>query len=173
MARTKDQAKKANVTMVGALVRDGKVVGKRVIRPGMRGGKGKEPSSAVNSGVRKMHRFKPGTVALRKVRKLQRSTDNLLRFAPFLRLTRSILQDLFPSIDLRVSKKCMKLTQEALENYLVHRIRKAMNVAIESRKRTTLSGNDLKIVAYCKEESMPRIGTFDYKENAHARVAGE
>jgi histone H3 len=44
-------------------------------------------------GVKKPHRFKPGTVALREIRKYQKSTDLLIRKLPFQRLVREIAQD--------------------------------------------------------------------------------
>jgi Core histone H2A/H2B/H3/H4 len=44
-------------------------------------------------GVKKPHRFRPGTVALREIRKYQKSTELLIRKLPFQRLVREIAQD--------------------------------------------------------------------------------
>jgi hypothetical protein len=44
-------------------------------------------------GLKKAHRFRPGTVALREIRKLQRSTDLLIPKLPFQRLVRELAQD--------------------------------------------------------------------------------
>ena len=41
-------------------------------------------------GVKKAHRYRPGTVALREIRRYQKSTDLLLRKLPFQRLVREI-----------------------------------------------------------------------------------
>ena len=41
-------------------------------------------------GVKKAHRFRPGTVALREIRKFQKSTELLIRKLPFQRLVREI-----------------------------------------------------------------------------------
>jgi histone H3/H4 len=41
----------------------------------------------------KPHRYRPGTVALREIRRYQKSTDLLLRKLPFQRLVREIAQD--------------------------------------------------------------------------------
>ncbi|ELR20748.1 histone h3, putative [Acanthamoeba castellanii str. Neff] len=49
--------------------------------------------SALAGGVKKPHRFRPGTVALREIRKYQKSTELLLRKLPFQRLVREIAQD--------------------------------------------------------------------------------
>lgn len=40
--------------------------------------------------MKKPHRYRPGTVALREIRKYQRSTDLLIRKMPFARLVREI-----------------------------------------------------------------------------------
>ena len=44
-------------------------------------------------GVKKVHRFRPGTVALREIRKFQKSTELLIRKLPFQRLVREIAQE--------------------------------------------------------------------------------
>jgi histone H3 len=44
-------------------------------------------------GVKKPHRFRPGTVALREIRKFQKSTELLIRKLPFQRLVREIAQE--------------------------------------------------------------------------------
>ncbi|EFO87010.1 hypothetical protein CRE_19357 [Caenorhabditis remanei] len=44
------------------------------------------------------HRYRPGTVALREIRRYQKSTNLLIRKAPFQRLVREIIQDYFPTI---------------------------------------------------------------------------
>jgi hypothetical protein len=43
--------------------------------------------------VKKTHRFRPGTVALREIRTYQKSTELLIRKLPFQRLVREIAQD--------------------------------------------------------------------------------
>lgn len=50
-------------------------------------------TTAAAGGVKKPHRFRPGTVALREIRKYQKSTDLLIRKLPFQRLVREIAQD--------------------------------------------------------------------------------
>ncbi|KAF8171825.1 histone-fold-containing protein [Pholiota molesta] len=44
-------------------------------------------------GVKKPHRFRPGTVALREIRRYQKSTELLIRKLPFQRLVREIAQE--------------------------------------------------------------------------------
>lgn len=68
--------------------------------------------------VKKPHRYRPGTVALREIRKYQKSTDLLIRKLPFQRLVREIAQDFRK--DLRFQSTAILAIQEAAEDYLVH-----------------------------------------------------
>ena len=78
MARTKQTARKST---------GGKAPRKQLATKAAR-------KSAPNTGgVKKPHRYRPGTVALREIRKYQKSTDLLLRKLPFQRLVREIAQD--------------------------------------------------------------------------------
>ena len=69
------------------------------------------------NAVRKQHRYRPGTVALREIRRSQKSTELLIRKMPFQRLVREIAQD-FRSY-LRFQSKAILALQEACESYLV------------------------------------------------------
>ena len=51
---------------------------------------------ALGEPVKKKKRFRPGTVALREIRKYQRSTDLLLRKLPFSRVVRIFLPFFLP-----------------------------------------------------------------------------
>ena len=55
-------------------------------------------SAPANGGVKKPHRYRPGTVALREIRRYQKSTELLIRKLPFQRLVREIAQDVAPTI---------------------------------------------------------------------------
>ena len=50
---------------------------------GDKGGKGKKLPAT--GGVKKPHRYRPGTVALHEIKKYQKSTDLLIRNLPFQR----------------------------------------------------------------------------------------
>jgi histone H3 len=67
--------------------------------------------------VKKPHRYRPGTVALREIRRYQKSTDLLIRKLPFQRLVREIAQDF--KNDLRFQGSAILALQEAAESYLV------------------------------------------------------
>ena len=49
--------------------------------------------SAPTGGVEKPHRYKPGIVALREIRRYQKSTELLIRKLPFQRLVHEIAKD--------------------------------------------------------------------------------
>jgi histone H3 len=68
------------------------------------------------TGVVKPHRYRPGTVALREIRKYQKSTDLLIRKIPFQRLVREIAQDY--KEELRFQSSAILALQEASEAYL-------------------------------------------------------
>jgi histone H3 len=50
-------------------------------------------SAPGTAGAPRKHRYRPGTVALREIRKYQKSVNLLIRKAPFARLVREIAQD--------------------------------------------------------------------------------
>jgi len=74
MARTKQTARKSTAQKVPRK----HLVAQKIARM----------SAPVTTGVKKPHRFRPGTVALREIRKYQKSTDLLIRKLPFQRLVR-------------------------------------------------------------------------------------
>lgn len=78
MARTKQTARK---TPTGAprAVHAGKTSKKQLATKAKPSGKGK---TKLEGGVKKPHRYRPGTVALREIRRYQKSTDSKL-FACF------------------------------------------------------------------------------------------
>jgi histone H3 len=76
-------------------------------------------SKATNdfSVVKKPHRYRPGTVALREIRTYQKSTCNLIRKLPFRRLVREIMHE--KNSVLRIKAAALEAIQEAAEKYMV------------------------------------------------------
>jgi histone H3 len=62
-------------------------------------------------GIKKPHRWRPGTVALREIRRYQRSSELLIRKLPFQRLVREIAQEF--KTDLRFQSAAIAALQEA------------------------------------------------------------
>lgn len=102
---------------------------------------GKAPRSKAlpTSPIKKPHRFRPGTVALREIRRYQKSTELLLRKLPFQRLVRERAQEY--KADLRFQGSAIAALQEATEAYMVGLLEKANLLAIHC-KRVTVSGGD-------------------------------
>jgi histone H3/H4 len=86
-------------------------------------------------GVKKPHRFRPGTVALREIRRYQKSTELLIRKLPFQRLVREIAQDF--KTDLRFQSAAIAALQEASEAYLVGLFEDTNLCAIHAKVCTT------------------------------------
>ena len=54
--------------------------------------KAKKKSAPAEGGVKKTRRFRPGTVALREIKRYQKETHTLLPKAPFQRFVRAICE---------------------------------------------------------------------------------
>ncbi|XP_076886044.1 histone H3.3-like isoform X1 [Bidens hawaiensis] len=99
-------------------------------------------SAPTTGGVKKPHRYRPGTVALREIRKYQKSTELLIRKSPFQRLVREIAQDY--KTDLRFQSHAVLALQEAAEAYLVGLFEDTNLCAIHA-KRVTVMVKDIQL----------------------------
>ncbi|KAK3022608.1 hypothetical protein RJ639_045759 [Escallonia herrerae] len=127
MARTKQTARKST---------GGKAPRKQLATKAAR------KSAPATGGVKKPHRFRPGTVALREIRKYQKSTELLIRKLPFQRLVREIAQDF--KTDLRFQSSAVAALQEAAEAYLVGLFEDTNLCAIHA-KRVTIMPKDIQL----------------------------
>ena len=91
-------------------------------------------------GIKRPHRYRPGTVALREIRRYQKSTELLIRKLPFQRLVREIAQNIKP--DLRFQGSALLALQEISETYLVTLFEDTNLCAIHA-KRVTITPKDL------------------------------
>ncbi|KAF8623910.1 hypothetical protein AX15_006136 [Amanita polypyramis BW_CC] len=118
MARTKQTARKST---------GGKAPRKQLATKAAR-----KTAAAATGGVKKPHRFRPGTVALREIRRYQKSTELLIRKLPFQRLVREIAQDF--KTDLRFQSSAVMALQEAAEAYLVSLFEDTNLAAIHAKR---------------------------------------
>lgn len=86
--------------------------------------------------------YRPGTVALREIRRYQKSTELLVRKLPFQRLVREIAQEFKP--DLRFQSTAVLALQEATEAYLVGLFEDTNLCAIHA-KRVTIMPRDMQL----------------------------
>jgi histone H3/H4 len=82
--------------------------------------------------------FHLGTVALREIRRYQKSTDLLIRKLPFQRLVREIAQGIKPSWngDYRFQSTAIGALQEAAESYLVSLLADINECALHAKRIT-------------------------------------
>jgi len=109
---------------------------------------GKQKASTAKSsppcvgGIKKPHRYHPGTVALREIRKYQKSTTLLIRRLPFQRYVREVAQDY--KTDLRFQASAILALQEATEAYMVKLFEQSNLCAIHA-KRVTIQPKDMQL----------------------------
>eukprot|EP00741_Cyanophora_paradoxa_P010893 tig00020553_g10531.t1 len=103
-------------------------------------------------GVKKPHRYRPGTVALREIRKYQKTTNSLISFAPFARLCKEIGDGVKDEkklegqekFDLRWSRDAILCLREAAEAFLVNHLSES-NLAAIHAKRITIMPKDIQL----------------------------
>ncbi|XP_057962223.1 uncharacterized protein LOC131153780 [Malania oleifera] len=136
MARTKQTARKST---------GGKAPRKQLATKAAR------KSAPATGGVKKPHRFRPGTVALREIRRYQKSTELLIRKLPFQRLVREIAQDF--KTDLRFQSGAVAALQEAAEAYLVG-VFEDTNLCAIHAKRVTIMPKDIQLARRIRGERL-------------------
>ena len=108
----------------------------------------KKTQSATN-GVKRPHRFRPGTVALREIRRFQKSTELLIRKLPFQRLVREIASEY--RNELRFQSSAVLALQEASEAYMVGLFEDTNLCAIHA-KRVTIMPKDMQLARRIRGE---------------------
>ena len=106
-------------------------------------------AAPATGGVKKPHRFRAGTVALRDIRRYQKSTELLVRKLPFQRLVREIAQNY--KTDLRFQTSAVMALQEATEAYLVG-LFDDTNICAIHAKRVTIMPKDLQLARRIRGE---------------------
>ena len=111
----------------------------------------KSPRKAALAGaVKKPYRFRPGVVALKEIRKYQKTTDLLLPKLPFQRLVRETMQEL-GKFAFRIQPQALAALQEASEVYLVALFEDTNLCAIHA-KRVTIMPKDMKLARRIRGE---------------------
>ena len=128
MARTKQTARKAT---------DGKFEARKLLK----GRTGTPPMPAPQQrGPNAARRYRPGTVALREIRKYQKSTELLIRKRPFFMLVKEIAQGI--RANLRFQSLAILALQESAEMFLVKLFEDA-NLCAMHAKRVTIMPRDI------------------------------
>ena len=122
---------------------------KKSVAPKKAEKKAKKAASASATGVKRSHRFRPGTVALREIRRFQRGTDLLLRKAPFQRLVREVATS--HKEGLRFQASAVAAVQEATEAYVVSLLSDTNLCALHTR-RVTIMPRDVQLARRLRGE---------------------
>ena len=101
-----------------------------------------------NPGVKKPHRFRPGTVALREIKKFQKMS-NCLTFAkfPFERFVRATVNQ--NNEGMKISKSVFIILQYYIEQYVVDILRDANTAAIHAG-RVKLMLSDIEFICHLR-----------------------
>ena len=105
-------------------------------------------------GVKKPHRYRPGTVALMEIWRYQKSHELLIRKLPFQRLVREIALDVVPKGlqgEIRFQSQAVMALQESAEAYLVGLFEDSNLCAIHA-KRVTIMPKDIQLARRIRGE---------------------
>lgn len=128
MARTKQTARKSST-------------GKRPVK-----GSGTPPTT------RAPHRFRPGTVALREIRRYQKSTELVVPKLPFQRLVRQLALEIAGEQGIRFQSSALLALQEAAESYLTA-LFEDVNLAAIHARRVTIMPRDMQLAVRIRDKS--------------------
>ena len=114
-------------------------------------GSGKAPRMQIYASQKKRRpqRYRPGTVALRQIRRYQRSSELLIRQMPFQRLVREIAQTHNPYLCFQSG--AILALQESVEAYLVGLLEDSNLCAIHA-KRVTIMPKDMQLARRIRGE---------------------
>jgi histone H3 len=146
---------------------------KQTARQGVRmGGQGGPSRTHAQNAARKLNKtthgivrppkFKPGVVALREIRRYQKSTNLLIRKLPFQRLVREVVQDM-NNTGLRMQSHAIMALQEASEAYLTALFIDTNLCAIHA-KRVTIMPKDM------QEKTLPKTPAHGLQARVEVQV---
>ena len=91
-------------------------------------------STPAKQEEKKKFKWRPGTVALREIKRYQKHSRPLTASAPFQRRVRSILKELDPEV--RIKPKSFECMREATEAYLINILEDSNMCAIHASRKT-------------------------------------
>ncbi|VDO79085.1 unnamed protein product [Soboliphyme baturini] len=150
MARTKQQTARKS-TSKASFDEEKKRLSKRLKAKHSIGSKSASKKKIIDSksGEVKKRRHRPGVVALKEIRRYQRTVENLIPRLPFTRLVREIALKFKP--DMRMKVGAFEALQQAAEMYLVGLFEDTNLCAIHA-KRVTIMPKDIKLALRIRGE---------------------
>ena len=125
---------------------------KQSVATGSKAGKAsqaKKKTAPAEGGMKKQRRFRPGTVAIREIKRYQKATTFMLAKAPFQRFIRAICEGI--DGQLRFQSQALIALQEAAESYLTGLFEDANLCAIHA-SRVTVMKKDLDLARRIRGE---------------------
>ncbi|ESU45648.1 Histone H3 [Giardia duodenalis] len=130
MARTKHTARKTT----SATKAPRKTIARKAARK----------TASSTSGIKKTGRKKQGMVAVKEIKKYQKSTDLLIRKLPFSKLVRDIVTSGLSKSDIRFQGAAVEALQESAENYIIS-LFVDTQLCAEHAKRVTIMKPDMEL----------------------------
>jgi len=119
---------------------------------------GKKTKTENGDVEKKKRRWRPGTAALREIRKYQKSTELLIRKLPFQRIVREIAQDLKP--DCRFQTEALAALQEGAETFLTEHFDDTNLAALHAKRVTIMPGDQRLALRLSKQDHLiPTAGS--------------
>jgi len=111
--------------------------------------KAKHPTGDALAPRPRNHRYRPGTVALREIRRYQKSTELLIPKLPLSRFVKETMETIIKGY--RFTRDGLLAVQAAAEDYLVHLFEDANLLAIHA-KRVTIFPKDIQLARRLRGE---------------------
>ena len=109
-------------------------------------------STHSSGGVKKPHKYRPGTVALREIRKYQKGVNLLIPKLPFQRLVQEVIDDMSNKKGFRLQSHALEALREASEAYLVD-LFDDTNLCALHAKRITIMPKDMQLARRIRGET--------------------
>ena len=107
----------------------------------------------IKENKRKKHRFRPGTVAIRDIRKFQKISNCLTcTKLPFEKLIRKIFKELNNNNNIKINKEIFIILQYFIEQQTVNMLKYANLISIHSG-RVKVLGKDINLIYYIKNNT--------------------
>jgi histone H3/H4 len=92
--------------------------------------------------VKRKYKYRPGTKALREVRRYQRTTDPCIPLAPIARLVKELTQEMYPTKTINFQANAIQAIRQSAEAHIVTLMEDANLCAIHA-KRITITPKDI------------------------------
>lgn len=102
----------------------------------------KKYAPSASGGIKKPRRCRPGVIALREIRRYQKSTELAIKKLPFQRVVREITEEMFKNRGFRFQGSAVLALQEATEKYLINVFEDAYLCSLHA-KRVTIMVKDI------------------------------